>query len=76
VHWYNVRHHHSGIKFITPEQRHKGDDKKVTVQRTAIYEAAKNKHPERWSGKTRNWELPQEVHLNPETNSLEIKQAL
>jgi putative transposase len=76
VHWYNVRHHHSGIKFMTPEQRHKGDDKKVTVQRTAIYEAAKNKHPERWSGKTRNWEIPQEVHLNPETNSLQIKQAL
>jgi putative transposase len=76
VHWYNVRHHHRGIKFMTHEQHHKGDDKKVTMERTEIYEAAKNKHPERWSGQTRNWELPQEVILNPETNSLAIKQAL
>jgi putative transposase len=41
MHCHNVRHHHSGIKFMTPEQRHKGDDKKVTVQRTEIYEAVK-----------------------------------
>ena len=61
---------------MTPEQRHKGDDNKVTTQRTATYEASKNKHPERWNGKTQNWEFPQEVHLNPETNSLEVKQAL
>jgi putative transposase len=39
-----MKHYHTGIKFMTPEPRHKGDDKKVTVQRTAIYEAAKNKH--------------------------------
>jgi len=61
---------------MTPEQRHKGDDKKVTMERTEIYEAAKNKHPERWSCQTRNWELPQEVHLNPEKNGLEIKKVL
>jgi transposase InsO family protein len=76
VHWYNVRHHHSGIKFVTPEQRHNGDDKIISVKRTAIYEAAKIKHPERWSSKTRNWELPEEVHLNPEKNSVEIQHVL
>lgn len=76
MHLYNIRHHHSGIKFMTAEQRHKGDDEEVTVQRTDIYEAAKKKRPERWSGKTRDRELLQEVHLNSETNSLVIRQAL
>jgi hypothetical protein len=32
---------------MTPEQRLKCNDKKATVKRTAIYEAAKNKHSER-----------------------------
>jgi len=26
---------------------------------------AKSHHPERWSGKTRNWEYIEEVWLNP-----------
>jgi transposase InsO family protein len=25
VDWYNHRHRHSGIKFVTPNQRHCGD---------------------------------------------------
>lgn len=36
------------------------------AQREAVYAAAKEKHPERWSGNTRNWELPTTVYLNPE----------
>jgi putative transposase len=41
----------------------KNDDKNVTVQRKALYEGAKNKYPECWSGKTRNWELPKKSTL-------------
>jgi hypothetical protein len=51
---------------MTPEQRNNREDKIISVKRTAIYESAKNKHLERWSSKTRNWELPEEVHLNQE----------
>jgi len=31
-----------------------------------VYEAAKARHPQRWSGTTRNWQPVREVHLNPE----------
>jgi len=26
VRWYNTRHHHSALKFVTPAQRHQGTD--------------------------------------------------
>jgi putative transposase len=34
--------------------------------RQEVYEAAKSKNPQRWSGNTRNWSLPETVWLNPE----------
>lgn len=66
VHWYNHTHKHSGIKFMSPAQRHAGMDDKIRCQRETVYAAAKAKHPERWSGNTRNWESPKVVTLNPE----------
>jgi hypothetical protein len=63
--WYNEEHKHSGLKFLTPAQRHSGADAAIMMDRKAVYEAAKARHPERWSGATRNWELPQAVWLNP-----------
>jgi transposase InsO family protein len=76
VHWYNVRHCHSGIKFMTPSQRHNGEAKQIAAKRSVTYEAAKTRHPERWSGKTRDWSLPEKVHLNPEKNDLVFRSAL
>ena len=66
VHWYNYTHKHSGLKFISPNQRHEGVGNEIMNQRKTVYAAAKAKHPERWSGDTRNWELPRTVYLNPE----------
>jgi transposase InsO family protein len=63
---YNHEHLHSSIKFVTPEQRHNGDDKEVLSKRKDVYEEAKQKHPERWSGHIRNWDEINEVYLNPE----------
>ena len=63
--WYNGEHRHSGIQFVTPNQRHRGEDAQILEQRKAVYEAAKKKNPERWSGATRNWEPVTEVWLNP-----------
>jgi putative transposase len=34
--------------------------------RVAVYEAARKWQPQRWSGKIRNWTLPDVVWLNPE----------
>jgi putative transposase len=66
MHWYNEEHRHSGIKFVTPAERHAGLDTALLSKRTAVYEAAKAKHPERWSGATRNWKPILVVHLNPD----------
>lgn len=66
VHWYNHEHRHSGVRFVTPEQRHAGQDGALLAKRVDVYEAAKAKHPQRWSGSTRNWQPVQVVHLNPD----------
>ena len=75
VTWYNYEHKHSGLKFVTPNERHTGKDQMVLRQRDAVYAAAKAKHPERWSGETRNWDLPNEVWLNPENVKKESKKV-
>jgi len=65
VHWYNHEHQHSAIRYVTPAARHQGLDVQVLATRRHVYEAAKSLHPERWSGKTRNWNHITEVWLNP-----------
>ena len=62
--WYNNEHLHSGLKFITPNQRHTGNDKEILTNRHNVYLQAREKNPARWSGSTRNWQLPTVVTLN------------
>nr|WP_319493485.1 IS3 family transposase [uncultured Desulfobacter sp.] len=61
--WYNNAHLHSGIGFVTPADRHNGNDVAVLANRHQIYQNARSKHPERWSGRTRNWEPGTKVTL-------------
>lgn len=75
VQWYNQEHRHSQIRFVTPAQRHVGEDVEILAQRQKVYEKARQKNPARWSGKTRNWEPVAEVTLNPVKNE-EIEQAV
>lgn len=63
--WYNKDHLHSALKFVTPLQRHTGEDKTILAKRDEVYRAAKAQHPERWSNQTRDWSLPGETTLNP-----------
>ncbi len=65
VHWYNEVHRHSALRFVTPGQRHRGEDIAILKQRHALYETTKARHPERWSGHPRNWEPDEIVYLNP-----------
>ncbi len=65
VHWYNYSHRHSGLKFVTPAQRHNGEDIELLKQRKCVYEGAKKIYPGRWSGETRNWNHEAVVMLNP-----------
>ena len=64
-HAYNEQHLHSGINFVTPGARHRGEDQHQLAYRKAVYEQAKRNNPKRWSGETRNWEATGAVPLNP-----------
>jgi transposase InsO family protein len=65
VAWYNHEHRHSAVGFVTPDQRHRGDDLDVLAARRAVYESARQRNPARWSGRTREWDAPAIVPLNP-----------
>jgi transposase InsO family protein len=69
-HWYNAKHQHSAIKFVTPGQRHRGEDKEILDRRKALYAMAKAANPARWSGQCRNWIRPAIVSLNPQKSTL------
>ena len=70
VHWYNVEHRHSGIRYVSPAQRHAGHDHAILAARHALYTRARDRNPARWSGRTRNWSPVRAVTLNPERDSV------
>ena len=49
--WYNDEHRHSALKFVTPAQRHRGEDTDLLAHRHALYQTARAKNPERWSAR-------------------------
>lgn len=68
-------HRHSRIRFVTPAQRHRGEDQEILAKRHALYQQARNQHPHRWSGATRNWQPIGAVTLNPERDLPTLKIA-
>ena len=70
VTWYNEQHRHSGISFVTPAQRHAGAHEAILAHRDRVYAKARDRHPERWTGATRNWDPQTIVRLNPRLQSL------
>jgi len=70
VHWYNEDHRHSGIRYVSPQQRHCGQDRAILAARHALYAQAKQRHPARWSGNTRDWSHVGVVTLNPERDAV------
>ena len=65
VHRYNHDHAHSGIRYVSPAQRHAGEGVAILTARHALYQEAKVRHTRRWSGPTRNWSPVAVVTLNP-----------
>jgi len=65
VQWYNTKHLHSEIRFVTPDTRHYRKEKAVLNKRKKVYESARQSHPDRWTQQTRNWEPIEAVLLNP-----------
>ena len=48
VEWYNTEHRHSGINYVTPDQRYYGLDIAILEKRKKTYEEARIKNPLRW----------------------------
>ena len=70
VRWYNHEHLHSGIRYVSPAQRHAGRDKAILAARQEVYTQARERNPRRWSGDTRNWTPIGAVTLNPERDAV------
>jgi putative transposase len=64
--WYNEEHRHSALRYVTPGERYRGEDQAILENRMTVYQAAKDRNPNRWSGITRNWQPIGNVALNPE----------
>jgi transposase InsO family protein len=75
VTWYNHEHRHSGIRFVSPAERHAGQDHDILAQRHALYLNSRAAHPRRWARHTRNWTPVAAVTLNPERESV-VNEAL
>ena len=71
VGWYNTEHLHSAITFVTPQERHTGEDVAILAKREATYAAARARNPKRWTRGTRNWSRIETVALNPKPKSQE-----
>jgi len=63
--WYNHRHRHSGIKFVTFQHRDNGDAVEICGHRAVVYGQARQRHPRQWSRSTRCWRQQEVVWINP-----------
>ena len=67
--WYNHNHRHSAIRYVSPAQRHAGEDRDI-LTKPCLYIEARAASPRRWARHTRNWQPIEVVTLNPERDSL------
>jgi hypothetical protein len=70
VHWYNHEHRHSGLRYVSPAQRHAGQDNRMLAARHAVCQEERSRNPQRWSGQTRDWTPIGVVTLNPERDTV------
>ena len=73
--WYNNIHRHSMINYVTPNQRHNGEDKNILMIRKETYENAKLKNPERWVRHCKKWNFIEDVYLNKHSMNTKEKIA-
>ena len=59
-------HRHSGIRYVTRRGGRAGQDGRILAARHVVYQDARSRNPQRWSGQTRNWKPVGVVTLNPE----------
>ena len=56
VRWYSTEHRHSGIAFVTFQQRHAGADVDILAERRILSAATHAANHHRWSGEPRRAE--------------------
>lgn len=61
---YNDEFRHSGIQFLSPSERHHGQEQKILDQRNRIVEMTYNKSSHRYSGKPQHFKPILEVKIN------------
>ena len=76
VFWYNTRHLHSSIRFVTPDDRHYGREPSILANRKEVYAKARCRNPKRWSKQERNWDPVECIWLNPEKNQASLANHL
>lgn len=73
--WYNTRHHHSSLGWLTPEDIHYGHGPQRVKVRQGVLDMAYNRHPERFVCKTpRAPLLPEAVWINPPAFKIDDKE--
>lgn len=69
IQWYNHQHRHSCLRWVTPDQKHRGEDTLLLNRRKTLYEAKCAENPGRWiQRKIRNWDPVTTSSLNPMSN--------
>lgn len=76
VGWYNDEHRHSKLNFVTPAQRHAGEDRDILSKRKVMLESARAENPHRWSRGVRNCEPVGVVMLNPDKQEPTLFEAV
>lgn len=72
-HYYNYHHKHSSINYVTPDERHVGEDAVILAKRNNMIKAAYAKNPARWSGKTRVYQQEETVWINKPDDFVEAE---
>jgi len=66
IDWYNNRHMHSGLQYITPVQKRSGAYISIFTNRNMVIQDARTAHPERWGKRAaRKYEIHTAEVLNP-----------
>ncbi len=73
IDWYNRMHRHTGLGYITPEQRRNGEDVRLFALRNETLHKAFLHHPERFpKGGPKTWKVQRVVYLNPSNETKKI----
>ena len=71
IDWYNNRHWHSGMQYITPMQKRKDMHCKIFASKNETLSNAKERFPNRWGKRnTRKFIVKKQEILNPEVKKL------